>query len=212
MNFSALLFDMDGVLIDSYDEWISADAGFLQEYSIDPHGELYSRFHGSSILGVYNILCEERDISESFASFRNRRVSFINDAIYTTVGMMPGSRAFLEYASTRFPSALASASEGEWVTSALSRNKISHYFQAVVSASDVEGKGKPEPDVFLKAAEKLNAAPETCLVLEDSTNGILAGKRAGMTVGAYNNGRNTSQDLSLADFVFSDFTELFSLL
>lgn len=208
-EFSAILFDMDGVLVDSYDAWISADKEFLREYAVDPSGSLYAQFHGSSILGVYEILSETRNMPESYEVFRSRRVSFVNEEIYKTVSLMPGALAFLEHVTSRLPSALASASEREWVETALMQNNITHHFGAIVSATDVNGKGKPAPDIFLKAAEKLGIAPEECLVLEDSHNGILAGKRAGMIVGAYDNGRNKSQDLSPADFVFSDFSELF---
>ncbi|NJP03816.1 HAD-IA family hydrolase [Candidatus Gracilibacteria bacterium] len=88
------------------------------------------------------------------------------------------------------------------------RLELAPYFQAIVSSDDVEGRGKPLPDIFLFAALQLEAEPQECLVLEDTDNGILAAKAAGMEVWALRNGFNDVQDFSQADKIFNDFSAL----
>ena len=84
---------------------------------------------------------------------------------------------------------------------------ITEYFQACVSGEDV-ARGKPEPDVFLRAAETLGAAPADCVVIEDSRHGVAAARRAGMRCVGFVNPRSGNQDLSAAHVTVADFAAL----
>lgn len=90
----------------------------------------------------------------------------------------------------------------------IERLEIADFFAGIVSSDDTDGRGKPFPDVFLLAAEKIGVNPAKSLIIEDSFNGIKAGKVAGATIYGYKNGYNDTQDLSEADFLFSDFIEI----
>ena len=89
----------------------------------------------------------------------------------------------------------------------LSRMNIDKYFDSVTSGEDVEH-GKPAPDVFLLAAERLGVLPEECTVVEDSGLGVIAAKSAGMRAVGYNNPTSGKQDLSPADIIVYDFSKI----
>jgi HAD superfamily hydrolase (TIGR01509 family) len=86
----------------------------------------------------------------------------------------------------------------------VSRFKLKRYFDAIVSAEEVGSRGKPAPDIYLWTANKLDIQPADCLVVEDSTNGILSAKAAGMKVVGYRTKDNQGQDLSRADKIVRD--------
>ncbi len=103
--------------------------------------------------------------------------------------------------------AIASSSEREYIEYVLDKLNIKDFFEIIISGYDVK-KSKPEPDIFLKASEILKIDPKECLVIEDSMNGILAAKRAGMKCIAIPNSITKNQDFSLADKVLNSFNEI----
>jgi HAD superfamily hydrolase (TIGR01509 family) len=97
------------------------------------------------------------------------------------------------------PLALASSSPQAWIDMVLKRFDLQKWFQAVVSADQVGGKGKPSPEIHLRAARLLGMNASDCCAIEDSHVGVLAAKRAGMFCLGFRNGFNGDQDLSTAD-------------
>jgi len=100
--------------------------------------------------------------------------------------------------------AVASSSSSIFIKEVLSKIKLDSYIQLFVSAENVK-KGKPAPDVFIRVSELIEVEPKDCVVIEDSANGVLAAKRAGMKVIGYNNPNSGNQKLTHADFVIDDF-------
>lgn len=103
--------------------------------------------------------------------------------------------------------AIASSSEREYIEYVINKLNIKDFFEIIVSGYDVK-KSKPEPDIFLKASEILKIDPKECLVIEDSVNGVLAAKRAGMKCIAIPNSITKNQDFSLADKVLNSLNEI----
>jgi HAD superfamily hydrolase (TIGR01509 family) len=102
---------------------------------------------------------------------------------------------------------IGSSSHKRLITYVLNRLRIADLFEAIVSGEDMVH-SKPDPEIFLKAAEKLKAKPEECIVVEDSELGVQAAKKAGMKCIGYRNPNSGNQDLSKADLVIDDFTKL----
>src|SRR5690606_3322721 len=102
---------------------------------------------------------------------------------------------------------LASSSPVKLINIIVDRLEIRHHFDYLVSGEEVE-RGKPFPDIFLKVAELYNIEPSDSLVIEDSHNGVLAAKAAGMTCIGYKNLNSGNQDLTKADIVIGHFDEL----
>ena len=127
------------------------------------------------------------------------------------VPLKAGAREFLELLKIRgIRQGIATSNGREMVEAVLQALDIGGYFQVVVTGCEVAA-GKPAPDIYLKVAERLSVAPEECLVFEDMPAGILAGKRAGMTVYAVDD--VFSRDLNLekkelADYFIEDFLQL----
>lgn len=125
---------------------------------------------------------------------------------------MPGVEHLIkQLKKNEFPLALASSSYPEVIEIILQKTGLKHYFDVVVD-SQMAGASKPEPDIFLLAAQKLGIQPERCVVIEDSTNGIEAAKSAGMYCVAYAGPGSELQDQSRADIIISDFGELLPYL
>ncbi|MCF6335335.1 MAG: HAD-IA family hydrolase, partial [Spirochaetales bacterium] len=106
-----------------------------------------------------------------------------------------------------FVIALASSSPSSIINFILSKCRIENYFKIIMSGDDVE-KGKPDPEIFLKTAEKNKTRPENCIVIEDSENGITAANRAGMKSIGYRNPGSGNQNLSGADLIIESFSSL----
>ncbi|MBP7585676.1 MAG: HAD family hydrolase [Spirochaetes bacterium] len=100
--------------------------------------------------------------------------------------------------------ALASSSSPELIELVLKRLGVRGLFDAVVSG-DTAPRGKPAPDIYLRAAELLNARPANCIAIEDSRNGVMSAKGAGMRCVAYRNPNSPGQDLDAADMIIDDF-------
>jgi beta-phosphoglucomutase-like phosphatase (HAD superfamily) len=90
----------------------------------------------------------------------------------------------------------------------LQRFDLLESFKVVVSADELEGNGKPSPAIYLLTAKRLGVSPDRCIAIEDSKNGVLSAKNAGMFCIGFRNGFNDEQDLSRADMVIQRFVEL----
>src|SRR5690606_16267798 len=121
---------------------------------------------------------------------------------------MPGVEKLIKkLVNKNIPLALASSSFPEVIKIILQKTGMQTYFDVVVSSSEA-GASKPHPDVFLLAAEKLGVAPDRCMVIEDSTNGITAAKSAGMYCIAYAGPGSELQDQSRADIIITSYSQL----
>ncbi len=121
---------------------------------------------------------------------------------------MPGVEKILQFLHSKgTPIALASSSYPDVIEIVLEKTGLRKYFNVVID-SKMAGASKPEPDIFLLAAKKLNIQPEKCMVIEDSTNGIKAARTAGMKVIAFAGPGAEFQDQTLADWIIKDFEEI----
>jgi len=210
MTFSAILFDMDGTLIDSEVLWKKTERDFFHDLLPHFDSDLLPHFVGSSLYDVIDMIQERHpDFPLSREEFLKTRRAFAVEHIYRHTTLYPGVLSFLSFAKSTYKTALGTSACEEWVDTTLDRHQLSPYFDHIVSVDHLpEKRAKPHPDIFLYCAEKLKISPENCLVIEDSDKGISAGKQAGMTVFAFRSEHNTDRDLSEADEIFTDFKAL----
>jgi HAD superfamily hydrolase (TIGR01509 family) len=182
-DFEAVIFDCDGVLVDSEVlgleqsasylcergfDWSPADlvrlfTGLRDDVFFDRLGEAYFAIHGRTPeAAFFDGLLEVR---------RSRRDELLP---------VPGAQAALT--AMALPIAVASSSRTQFLVSKLKRTGLYRFFDPHIYSADRVADGKPAPDIFLYTAEKIAADPARCLVIEDSENGVLAGCAAGMTV------------------------------
>lgn len=178
----AVIFDMDGLLTDSevIGVTVMQECGRKQGYELDRQVILQTiGSTNTACRGIYRRCYPGLDGERLFEDFK---VAMFELARAGGVPLKKGAKELLEALKMRgIPMAVASSSSLETIQLYLGKCSVLPYFQALISGgADIAS--KPAPDIFLKAAKTLGVPPEACLVLEDSVNGIRAGRAAGMTV------------------------------
>jgi HAD superfamily hydrolase (TIGR01509 family) len=213
MPYSAAIFDLDGLLIDSEPTWHNVHPQFLQRHGISIDQGTLKQTLGRGIKDVIQFHKDENgltgDTDELAAEFRG----MFYDEFLSEKGLklMPGAIAFVTLVfDNGYKLGLATGGHAkENVIKMLERLSLLKYFEVIVS-SDMVKKGKPDPEVFLFTAKQLQVEPSQCLVFEDSPNGVLAGKRAGMTVFGVNPSEEIRKELHTAgaDVIYTSLDEV----
>ncbi|MFC5721549.1 HAD family hydrolase [Streptomyces gamaensis] len=178
---TAVVFDLDGTLVDSEPNYYEAGRRVLLRYGVPGFSwEEHERFIGIGTRETLEVLRREHGIAapvDELLAAKNREYLALAGA-HTEV--FPRMRAFVDLLhGSGVPMAVASGSSRAAIDAVLAATGLGGRISAVVSAEEVAG-GKPEPDVFLEAARRLGVAPERCVVVEDSAPGVQAARRAGM--------------------------------
>jgi beta-phosphoglucomutase len=201
----AVLWDMDGVLVDStelhYMSWSKA----LADFGIPLTRKKFLKFFGRAPAEITAGVIGWGVSPTVQAEIRQRKDIFFEDLAPRLVHRMPGALEWVRQFSPHFLQAVASSASHHQVTQMLESVGLSGYFQIIVTSTDVPG--KPDPAVFLTAAKQLHVLPISCLVIEDSPIGVEASRRAGMPVIAVCT-TNPAKALSGADLVLPDLTKL----
>ena len=178
----AVLFDMDGVLVDGEPLHFAALNEILAEEQVQLDMAAYQRYMGTTMMHTWNDLRERYGLSRDFEYYRARYDEAVMTQYRTQARPMAGARSLLDrLQEADVPRAVASSSNRAWVETALSALGFRDDFQAIVAGDEVR-QGKPDPEIYLTAAAKLGAEPARCTVIEDAPAGIESGRRAGMQV------------------------------
>jgi len=205
----AVIFDMDGVLVDSYDahylSWVQAAASLGCRMSRQEFDATFGRTSREIIAALWP---ESVSGEEEIGRLDARKEAAFREILARDFPAMPGAEALLESLhAAGFGVGLGSSGPPENVDLVLDRLGKRRLFGAVVHGMDVT-RGKPDPQVFLLAAKRLGVAPDCCAVVEDAPLGIEAARRAGMaSVGIVSTGR-TRQALAQADLVIDGLAQL----
>lgn len=180
-RIEALLFDMDGVVIDSEPIHEEAQRIIFREYGLAVPEALYPSFKGMTEQKVFEQIVSEYGSSHHDPATLVLAKEETYRRLLVDLQLVPGVLDFLELVQSRFRMALTTSSVRENQRIAFERFDLERYFEVVVAAEDIEHP-KPHPQPYLTTAEKLGVPPEACLVLEDSLHGVRSGKRAGCSV------------------------------
>lgn len=207
----AIIFDLDGTLVDSMWMWKQIDIEYLGRYGIDLPPDLQRVIEGFSFNETAHYFKREFQIQESIPEIQAIWLQMASDKYKHEVPLKKGAREFLDYAKKKgLKLAIASSNSLDLIEDVLNAHHILHYFDAVCTCDDVKN-SKPAPDVYLHAAEKIGVKPEKCLVFEDIVKGIQAGKAAGMKTIAVKDAYSQDTDSEkrkLADYFIEDYSEL----
>jgi HAD superfamily hydrolase (TIGR01509 family) len=210
-NVKAVLFDLDGTLIDSMSVWKTIDIKFLGDYGLELPGDLQNSIEGMSFTETAYYFKERFQFKESVEEIKNIWNKMAYKEYTTTIPLKDGVINLLHHLKENgIKMGISTSNSKELVQGVLCAKKISHFFDTVLTSCEVK-KGKPSPDIYLKTAEKLNVNPEDCLVFEDIPMGILAGKNANMKVCTIYDDFSKDQDLkkrNLADYYINTFHEV----
>lgn len=203
---SGVIFDLDGVLIDSEGLQHKAYSRILERYGVSVTQDEYARHWIAQGRGP-EYAVEKYGIPLEPDEIRAQKHPIYREILRAEVTLMPGVLAALERLSPRFPIALATNSKADEVAFVMDHFGLRPHFAALISRERYE-RAKPEPDAFLAAAQALEREPGQCLVVEDSRRGVLAATRAGTPVAAVPNEWTRQSDFSSATRVLAGLDEL----
>ncbi len=210
----AVIFDMDGVIIDSEPLHREAFYHMAARLGFDMSREEYDQFIGRSAISQWQYAVDTYGVSYPAHSLAMEQVAMFMDQLDVPgkAKPSPGLDCILNFIGSRkMLSGLASSNDRPVVEKVVRLFGLDRYLKAIVSADDAAN-AKPAPDVFLLAAQKLGVMPANCLVIEDASNGVAAAKAAGMVCVGYKNQNSGEQDLRAADYLVHGLGEVVAIL
>ena len=211
MRIEAVVFDLDGVLIDSEHVWDEVRETLARERGGRWHQHAQADMMGMSSREWSRYMHDVIGLAEAPDEINAEVVQRILERYERGLPLLPGAVGAVERVAREFRLAVASSSNRPVIDAVLRLAKLELLFQVTVSSEEV-ARGKPAPDVYVEAARRLRVAPERCAAVEDSTNGIRSARRAGMRVLVIPNGRYPPAEdaLTEADAVLGSLDDLSS--
>ena len=203
----AVIFDMDGVIVNSEPLHQEAYRMMFKEFNIIVSDILYSSFTGMATLPICEKLCDEFSLSLSPHNLvqskrKYFKLLFENGSEFKLIdGVLD---LIKHYHQNGFTLVLASSASMANINMIFKKFNLDQYFETKISGADLKA-SKPHPEIFEKAAKLTGFSKKECMVIEDATNGILAAKSAGLICIAFDGGHSKNQDYSKADLVINEF-------
>lgn len=210
-GIDAVIFDLDGSLVDSMWLWNAIDREYLASFGIEAPEDLQTRIGGRSFGETAVYFKETFHIPDTLEKIKADWNRMAWDKYTHEVPLKEGVKEFIALCKRRhIRLGIATSNSRELVENVIAVHNIGVHFDCIMTGCEVE-KGKPAPDIYLAVAKKLAVSPGRCLVFEDIIPGIMAGQDAGMKVCAVYDEASVSQDeekRALADYYIHDFREL----
>lgn len=209
-DIQCVIFDMDGVIIDS--EFIHKKAYYdtFRSLGLDVPEALYKTTTGSSTLNAFQKIVEHYNLEEDPEELVTRKRKFFIDYFHNdpSLKLVEGVEDIIKYFHKKGKTlVLASSASMPNIDRVFDRFELNPYFSAKISGADLK-ESKPHPEIFEKAASLGKASRENCIVIEDSDNGITAANKAGIFVFGYANPMCCDQTLKNANLVINEFSEM----
>lgn len=210
-SIKAVIFDLDGIIIDSEPWQKMAFDETMKPYNIHFNEDQFASLIGIRSIDNFKDIKKKYDIplsAEELTEIKNTNYEkILKQEIKPRLNFMD----LLSYLEPKYTLSLASSSRKQDVYNSVNLLNLKKYFQVILTGDHVK-KGKPDPEIFIKTAEKLHINPETCAVIEDSHNGINAAKKAHMLAIAVPTKYTKTHDFSQADYIFEDLIEIKTIL
>lgn len=210
MNLKAVLFDMDGVIVDTEPLHRKSYYNMFEDFNLDVSDSLYDSFTGQATLPICRTLVENFELSHSPEDLMARKRKHFKHLFQTDgdLDLIDGVLDLIkDYYNNGLTLVLASSASMVNIERIFDRFDLNQYFKAKISGADLKA-SKPHPEIFIKAAELAGESRENCMVIEDSTNGIAAAHSAGIYCVGFKSPNSVNQDYSKADKVITDFKEI----
>jgi len=205
----AVIFDMDGVIIDSEPIHFDVDNQTMDYFDFSISSKEMETYVGMTNPEMWLLIKNKYNLIQSVDEIINyqleNKISILQGL---DISPIEGIRELLlQLRNHTIPIGIASSSPRVFIEEVLKKFDLVDYFLCVVSGEEVP-RGKPAPDIYIEAAYQLGVGPETCVVIEDSRNGVIAAKNAGMKCIGYKNINSGNQNLSLADIIVDSIKEI----
>jgi len=206
----AVLFDMDGVIVDTEPLHSKAYHLMFDAVNIDVSDELYASFTGQSTISICRNLVSHFNLSKTPETLVTLKRKFFKEIFETDedLHLINGVLDLIkDYDNNGLTLVLASSASMMTINNVFTRFDLDQYFVAKLSGANLKA-SKPHPEIFIKASQASGYQKSECFVIEDSTNGINAAKAAGIYCIGFKSPHSRNQDYSKADLVISDFKEI----
>ena len=206
-----VIFDMDGVIINSEPLHQKAYQMMFKEFNLNVSDELYSSFTGMATYPICEKLCAVFSLNYTSkllveSKRKHFKSLFENGHEFKLIdGVL---KLIQHYKQNGITLVLASSASMANINMIFNKFNLNQYFMAKISGADLKA-SKPHPEIFEKAAKLTGHLKKKCLVIEDATNGIKAAKSAGIFCVAFDGGHSKNQDYSKADIVINDFEAIY---
>jgi len=205
-----VIFDMDGVIIDSEPVYFRIDKQMFEELNIAVSFEEHCTYVGTSSQNMWDAIIKKHRLPDHPGELMRKEYNLYMDYLVSAKNLQPidGVMELInDLHDNNFKLILASSSRMETIDIILKRFKLSDLFIARVSGSEL-AHSKPHPEIFLRSAQLVRSEPKECIVIEDSRNGVAAATAAGMKCIGFLNPSSGDQDLKAADMTIRSFKEL----
>ncbi|MDZ4284975.1 MAG: HAD family phosphatase [Patescibacteria group bacterium] len=209
-----IIFDHDGVIANSEDLYDIADREFLRRHGVDyRREEIVSLLMGRNFTETTGILKERYQLRGTLEALIHERRGFLEAQYRSSLDFIPGFSGFhAELVKNGLQTCVATSSEPVLFAIAKERLRLEEFFGGrMFTVAQVGNRSKPNPALFLYAAEQMGVTPEGCMVIEDSPNGVLAAKNAAMYCVALTT-THTREQLAVADVAVSSYGELAQMM
>ena len=198
----AVIFDMDGVIIDSGPIHFEVDMQTMREFGVNISKDELNKYVGTTNEYMLNDLINKYKIQKSIKEILEYKMELtirrIKETKINAISGIPELLISLKHNNIK--TAIGSSSPKELIITVIEKFQLGKYFDCIVSGDEVK-EGKPKPDIYLEVSKRIGVNPEECIVIEDSRNGVLAAKNAGMKCFGFRNVNSGNQDLSKADII-----------
>ena len=205
----AVIFDMDGVIIDSEPINTGLSIKAVAHFGSSITSEEMEKYAGSTMKVIFSSIKEDKKLIapvEEIIAYM--QASMLRNLAEEDIEPIKGIRELLiALKEKNIPTAIASSSPKNMIEAVVEKFKLQDYFTYLVSGNEVKH-SKPDPEIYLVTAKKLGVDPSECVVIEDSKNGVNAAKNAGMTCIGFRNLNSGKQDISRADTIVDSITEI----
>jgi HAD superfamily hydrolase (TIGR01509 family) len=213
-DIDAVIFDLDGTLVDSMWMWDSIDREYLGKFGIELPEDLQKKIEGMSFSETAIYFKRRFDLPDSLDQIKSDWNKMAWEIYLNKVPVKEGVTSFLQYLQDRnIQTGIATSNSKELVTLIIEKHGMKDYFASIRTSCEV-AMGKPSPDIYLLVAKDLGVEPSRCLVFEDILVGVMAGKNAGMKVCAvydkYSEKEQTEK-IKMADYYVHSMTEVLEL-
>lgn len=207
MNIKAVIFDQDGVLIDSEPIHYLALSKFFKEHGVLYELSTHETYFGFNAHNFFTQMRENHGVSLQVEYMKSKSRLYIKEFEHQ-IQLMPEVHSTLQELNQVVSHiGLATGTYRELTERNLNRLSLGSYFKNTICGDEVQN-GKPHPEIYLKAAQKLQVEPSECVVVEDSPAGIASAKSAGMSVISYRAKHNIKADLAKADYQIKNLSEI----
>ena len=209
--FKAVIYDVDGTMVDSEPLHVSAWDRALQSYGhklVDLSEEFRATMAGKKPIAIAAGMIEELHLSVGAEEFLSKKATLFMELVATDLQGMPGVvESIKRFDNKGFLLGIGTSLDRNYINIVLEKLNVRDYFKVIVTGDEIKN-GKPHPDTYLTVAQKLDVKPQECIVLEDAKSGIQSAKAAGCYCIAIENPNALPQDTSQADTVVKSLNDI----